>query len=240
MCLRRRVARFFVLGLVLCLTSLVGGLWFAYLYFTDSETISRTIREHAARYLPRAILDPGRVRPRVFAGELVLHDLKLRQAIDGAVYETLRIPFLKLQVNPRKLAEGKFEPSSISVGQPTLRLRCRKDGTWNLEGLLADPWPGPWIETPPIQISHGTIELYPCEEPPSASDQPPASTAARSPRPRCRRDRPRRKPRHRCPVVPSITAPPFFATSVSRSIPVARAKAISSSKARPAVTALSE
>ena len=52
------------------------------------------------------------------------------------------------------------------VSQPTLRLRRRRDGSWNLEGLLADPWPGPWIETPPITIQNATLELIPDEEPP--------------------------------------------------------------------------
>ncbi len=178
--LGRRVARFLFWGLVLCFSSLAGGLWFAYWYFTDSNTISRIIREHAVRYLPRASLDPGRVRPNLRAGELALHDVKLQQAIDGAMFETLRIPYLSLQVNLRKLAEGEFAPSKIVIGTPTLRLRGRKNGTWNLQGLLADPWPGPWIETPPIQIKNGTIELYPCEEPVLASDQP-SSPANASP-----------------------------------------------------------
>ena len=29
------------------------------------------------------------------------------------------------------------------MSQPTLRLQQRRDGTWNLQGLLADPWPVP-------------------------------------------------------------------------------------------------
>ena len=175
--LGRRVARFLFWGLVLCFSSLAGGLWFAYSYLTNSATISRIIREHAVRYLPNTMLDPGRVRPHIFAGELVLNDLKLRQPIDAGMFETLRIAFLSLQVNPRKLAEGKFEPSKIIIGQPTLRLRAKKDGTWNVQGLLADPWPGPWIETPPIQIRNGTVELYPYDEPSSTSERPPSSPA---------------------------------------------------------------
>ena len=160
----RRVARFLFWGLVLCISSLAGGLWFAYSYLTDSETIARIIREHAVRYFPKAILEPGRVRPQLTAGELALHDLKLKQSIDGTLFETLRIAFLQIKVNPRKLVEGQFEPRKIVVGQPTLRLCGRKDGTWNLQGLIADPWPGPWIETPPIVIRNGTLELYPCEQ----------------------------------------------------------------------------
>ena len=167
----RRVARFFLWTLLVCLILLASGVWFAYWYITDSDTIATIIRDQAIRYLPRTILDPGRVRPRILAGELVLHDLRLRQAIDGSMFETLRIAFLQLQVSPRKLIEGEFKPSRIIIGQPTLRLRARKDGSWNLQGLLADPWPGPWIETPPIQIRNGTLELFPYVDSGSISEQ---------------------------------------------------------------------
>jgi AsmA-like C-terminal region len=176
--LGRRVARFLIWGLVLCFCSLAGGLWFAYWYITDSDTIARVIREYAVQYLPKAILEPGRIRPSLFRGEIVFHDVKLRQAIDGSLFETLRLAFLQLKVNPRKLAEGVFEPREVLVGQPTLRLRARRDGTWNLQGLIADPWPGPWIKTPPITIHNGTVELYPCEDPASNPIRPAPAPAA--------------------------------------------------------------
>jgi hypothetical protein len=176
--LGRRIARFVFWGLVLCFSSLAGGLWFAYWYITDSDSIARVIRTHAIRYFPKAILEPGRIRPSLFKGELVFHEVKLRQVVDGSLFETLRLAFLQLKVNPRKLAEGVFEPREVFVGQPTLRLRARRDGTWNLQGLIADPWPGPWIETPPITILNGKVELYPCEDPASVSNQPATAPAA--------------------------------------------------------------
>ena len=57
------------------------------------------------------------------------------------------------------MLKGKFEPREVVIAQPTLRLKQRKDGTWNLQGLLADPWPGPMMKTPPIRIQNGKIEL---------------------------------------------------------------------------------
>ena len=48
----RRVAKVMFWGLVLCLSILGGGLWFAYTYVTDSETAARLIRQYAVRYLP--------------------------------------------------------------------------------------------------------------------------------------------------------------------------------------------
>src|SRR5262245_40375406 len=53
----RRIARFVFWSFILCVCSLAGGLWFLYWYITDSETIAGVIREHGARYFPRAILE---------------------------------------------------------------------------------------------------------------------------------------------------------------------------------------
>ena len=172
----------------------------------------------------------------------MLHDFRLRQLIDGVMSETVRIPFLQLQVNPRKLVEGKFEPSKVVVGQPTLRLRARKDGTWNLQGLIADPWPGPYIVTPPIQIRNGTVELYPCDE------SRPLLQSMRRPGQRVHqpcppnRGLPRFAPRKRLPrmrAVRSTAALRFCETSASRSTPAAMARGASNSRVRPAATASS-
>ena len=58
----RRVMKALFWGLVLCLSILGGGLWFAYWYMTDGETVAQLIREHAVRYFPGSTLDPGRVQ----------------------------------------------------------------------------------------------------------------------------------------------------------------------------------
>jgi hypothetical protein len=165
----RRLTRTLTWGLVLLSSILGGGLWFAYWYMTDSDTASKLIREQAIRFFPKAIIDPGRVRIQPFSGQVVLHELRMRQQIDGVSFETMRIPFLNIRINRGKLAKGELEASEIVVGYPTLRLRRRHDGTWNLQGLLADPWPGPWIETPPILIRNATLELIPEEESAHAS-----------------------------------------------------------------------
>ena len=79
----RRVAKSLIWGFVLLCSILGGGLWFAYWYITDSDTASKLIREEAIRFFPNAILDPGRVRIQPIAGQVVLHDVRLRQQIDG-------------------------------------------------------------------------------------------------------------------------------------------------------------
>lgn len=59
MCIGRRVARALFWGLVLCFSTLVGGLWFAYWYLTDGDTVAQLIREKAVRYFPGSTLEPG-------------------------------------------------------------------------------------------------------------------------------------------------------------------------------------
>jgi hypothetical protein len=160
----RRVAKVVFWGLVLCLSILGGGLWFAYSYVTDSANAARWIRRYAVRYLPSSQLDPGRVRVARWFGELTLHDTRINQQVDGVMFQTLRIPWLKVLMNTRQLLRGELDVREVAVVQPSLRLCQRRDGSWNLQGLLASPWPGPWLDkTPPILIEKGTVELV-CRE----------------------------------------------------------------------------
>src|ERR1700733_6292617 len=119
----RRLVKALVLGLLLCVSILGGGLWFAYWYMTDGETVAQVIREHAVRYFPHSTLDPGRVRISLYGGELVFRQLRIIQKIDGAPFEVLRIPWLNIKINTRKLDKGHLEAREVVVGQPTLRLR---------------------------------------------------------------------------------------------------------------------
>ena len=167
----RRVAKGLLWTLVLCLSILGGGLWFAYTYVTDSETAARLIKNYLSRYLPRSNIDPGRVRLRPFAGELTLNNVQVFQR--DTSFPTVRVPWLKIVINPRKLLRGQLELRQVSVVQPSLRLYHRPDGTLNLQGFLADPWPGPWLEnTPPIIIEHGTLAVVPDEESPTGEASP--------------------------------------------------------------------
>ena len=113
-------------------------------------------------------------------GELTLHDTRINQQIDGVMFQTLRIPYLKVLVNTRKLLRGELDVREVDVVQPSLRLCQRRDGTWNLQGLLASPWPGPWLDkTPPILIEKGTIELVCSDDGPTDPGQ--AAAAPRTP-----------------------------------------------------------
>ena len=124
------------------------------MYLTDGDTVAQLIREKAVRYFPGSTLEPGRVKLSLYGGEVVFRQLRLMQRINDAPFEVVRVPWLNIRINTRKLAKGQLEAREVEVSQPTLRLRRRPDGRWNLDGLLADPWPGPWIQTPPITIQN--------------------------------------------------------------------------------------
>ena len=81
------------------------------------------------------------------------------------------------------MLHGRFAPRGVVVSQPILRVCRRGDGTWSLQGLIADPWPGPMIKNPPpIVIHNGTIELAgDVDEDDAAADfRVPASWPARA------------------------------------------------------------
>ncbi len=158
--LGRRLAKVFLWGLVLIVLITAGAAWFAYALVTDSEAAARMIKGQAARYLPRSIVEMGRVNIGILKGEVTVSHCNVLQRIDGLSFLTARIPWLSVRLDPRQVLHGRFVPREVVVSQPTLRLCQRLDGTWNLQGLIADPWPGPTIKNPPpIVIRYGTIEL---------------------------------------------------------------------------------
>jgi hypothetical protein len=156
---RHRLVKVLAWGAVVLLASLGGGLWFAYVYLTDSDTLARLVKAELPRYLPGTRVEVGHARVRPLTGEVQLTQLRLYQSVDGVTVPTVRVPWLSVRHDPRAALEGRFEPSEVVVAHPVLRLCRRKDGTWNLQGLLANPWPGPALSTPPVLIQNATVEL---------------------------------------------------------------------------------
>ena len=147
-------------GFVLFLAILVGGGYFAFTYVTDNETMRMTISARAPRFLPTSQLDVARVQVKPFAGKIILQNLSIVQNEDGISKLVGITPWVQVSYDPWALLDGKFDIKEVVVAQPKLRLRRRKDGTWNFEGLLASPWPLPPGEySPPVRIENGTVEL---------------------------------------------------------------------------------
>ena len=158
--LGRRVAKVMIWGLVLIGLILAAGGWFAYALLTDGDTAARLIKAQAARFLPRSIVDMGRVNVGLFRGDVTVTHVLVRQMIDGQPFPAASIPWMSVKLDARQLLHGRLEPREVVVIQPTLRLCRRADGTWNLQGLIAEPWPAATLESqPPIVIRDGKVEL---------------------------------------------------------------------------------
>ena len=67
---------------------------------------------------------------------------------------------MQVRFDPWALFEGRFEAREVTIARPTIRLHRLADGSWNVQGLLADPWPASkGGAIPPIAIQEGTVEL---------------------------------------------------------------------------------
>ncbi|HEY2156399.1 MAG TPA: hypothetical protein VGH33_12265, partial [Isosphaeraceae bacterium] len=171
--MRRRVRKVVGWVLLLLVAVAIGGGWFAYSYVTDNETLRAAIREGAPRFLPGCVVDVQRVHVRPFLGRIVLGVVSLRKLEGGSPLLVGSSPWVQVSYDPWAMLDGRFDLKEVVVAQPRLRLRRRGDGTWNVLGLLADPWPLPPSEnSPPIRVENGTVELV------DEADGPEASAAA--------------------------------------------------------------
>ncbi len=153
----RRRRRFLVLlffGAAAC------GCWYAYSYFTDNGRLAALLRRHAKKYLRDGRLDVARVEPNLVQGEVVVTQATIWQVFERNQFLALKVPWLKVKQNPKRLAEGKFLPSEIVIVQPTLRIRRSASGQWNLDHLLSKTLPKFEGGSPPlVVVDKGTLEL---------------------------------------------------------------------------------
>src|SRR5271166_2697378 len=176
--LARRLGKIMAWGLLLLLLLSAAAAWFGYALLTNGETAARVIRGEALRFLPRAVVETGKVNIGLWRGQITVTQVQLRQWIDGQPFLTGKIPWISMRLDARQLLHGRFEPSAVIISQPTLRLCRRRDGTWNLQGLIADPWPAPAIQNPPpIFIRNGTIQLLGSDDAEGGGALQPSSAA---------------------------------------------------------------
>ncbi len=162
MSIRRRFRKALAWAFALTLAIAVGGTIAAYYYATESDALAELIGREAPRYLPGCRVKVIKARIRPFAGKVTIERATIAEA--GAASkggdDLAVLRFVYFRYDPWAMAKGRFEPIEVRLAQPTLRLRRRPDGSWNFQGLLADPWPGPkGGATPPIRVEGGILEL---------------------------------------------------------------------------------
>jgi 4-amino-4-deoxy-L-arabinose transferase-like glycosyltransferase len=159
--LRRRVRKVLGWGAFLVVAILVGGTIAAYVYVTESDTVADLIRREAPKYLPGCRVNVLKVRFRPFWGDVGLNQVHVYEPDKGSpdlkVASAYRVT---IKFDPWAMFKGRFDAREVIVSKPKIVLRRAPEGSWNVQGLLADPWPikggGP---TPPILIQEGIIEL---------------------------------------------------------------------------------
>lgn len=155
-----RLRKLVLWTLALLMAVVVGGAIAAYHYVTEGETLVALIRQEAPRFLPGCRVDLIEARIRPVAGQVILNALSVGDNSPGGLAALAYFPYIQVDYNPWAMFHGRFEPSRVVLPRPTIRLKRRPDGTWNCQGLLADPWPGPTGgATPAVVVKDGTVEL---------------------------------------------------------------------------------
>ncbi|RUL88673.1 AsmA-like C-terminal region-containing protein [Tautonia sociabilis] len=145
-------------AVVLPVSVLVGGGWYAVGHATDGSELARLVEREAVRLLPGSVVQVGRVTLRPIGGSAALEQVRIYQRIEGLSGPTVEVGYVRLQFDVAALLRKQFRPKEVVVAQPTLRLGLRPDGSWNLQGMLADPWPLPPPDAlPTILVRSGTL-----------------------------------------------------------------------------------
>ncbi len=166
MSIRRRLWKGFVWGVSLALAIVVGGAMAAYSYVADGENMADLIRRGAPRFVPGCQVKVLRAQLRPFVGEVKVSFLSAWKAGETGELPMAAAQYIQVRYDPWAMFKGRFEPREARVVKPVLRLRRLADGSWNFQGLLADPWPMPkGGPLPPIRIVDGTVELVGDGEP---------------------------------------------------------------------------
>ena len=157
---RVRIRKAILWALALILAIGAGGAIAAYNYVTRGDTLVELIRREAPRYLPRSRVDLISARIWPLRGEVLFHDISVGERGAAGPASLAYLPYVQVNFDPWAMLHGRFEAREVVIPRPTIRLRRRPDGTWNCQGLLADPWPGPAGGTTlPVRIKDGTVEL---------------------------------------------------------------------------------
>jgi hypothetical protein len=157
----KRIRKVLAYSLMVILAILIGGIACAYYYVTESDTLAALIKKEATKVSPRSALSIVKVQLRPLVGDVTLHHVSVQQWIDHQVFPTLHVPWLRVKHDLWGALHGHYVPTEVIVAQPTLGLRRRKDGTWNLEGLIQSPLPGSRAGAEPsITVKSGVVELF--------------------------------------------------------------------------------
>ena len=129
---------------------------------TDGAELARLVERESVRLLPGSVVEVGPGEAAAAAPDRP----RWSRCASTRGSTGLGGPTIRGRLAPdRSSTSGRcstseLRPRQVVVAQPTLRLGRRPDGSWNLQGMLADPWPLPTPDSlPRILVRNGTVLL---------------------------------------------------------------------------------
>jgi hypothetical protein len=141
--------------------SVLGGCACAVLLYqrwTDPSAVREQVVEGLRRLFPGATVSLDGARLNLFGG-IVLSELRLSRRDDPDDPEFLHVPKVVVYHDKEHLLGGKLAFRKVELHRPRLRLQRRRDGSWNLAGLLSHEPPDLHAALPTLVITQGILVL---------------------------------------------------------------------------------
>jgi hypothetical protein len=164
--------KWLVRGVVFSVSAVLAVAGFCYQRWTNPEAVRQQVIDKLGIHFVGAVVSVESAQMRLLGG-ISVTDLRLTRRDDSTHAELAYIPSAVFYHDKEQLLDGKLVIRQIELNQPRLRVRRRKDGSWNLVGILGIPHPDEPIPT--IVVHQGILVV---EDEVACSGMPPIEVAA--------------------------------------------------------------
>jgi hypothetical protein len=126
----------------------------AYQHWTAPEVVRQLVLERIGEHLPGALVSLEHAQLRILGG-ISFRDLSLTRRDDPDQIVFAHVPSGTIFHDKEQLLNGKLAIRKIEWYHPRLRIIRRRDGKWNLAGVLAPPDPN--VPVPTIELQQATL-----------------------------------------------------------------------------------
>lgn len=131
MVFRKWLVRIVLLVLMLGL----GGAYYVYGQYTNSEAVAQMVLAELQQHFPEADIQLGHAEWRLFGG-VQLNDLRVTPREHPGQQPAAVLKQTTLKIDKAQAAQGKFELLRVQLDQPVLNLERDEEGRWNVLSLL--------------------------------------------------------------------------------------------------------
>jgi hypothetical protein len=149
---RKWLVRFLVLLVLGC----CAGAGVLYQQWTNPVAVRQQVVTLLEKQFPGASVSLDGARLRLLGG-VVLTELRLTRRGAGEQADIIHIPSATVYHDKERLLDGRFAVRRIELHRPRIHIVRRKDGTWNVDGLVGTT--DPRSPLPTILINDGTLVI---------------------------------------------------------------------------------